>query len=144
MVGIASKDSRPSGISVLAILYILEGLIIVPLSLFFGPFVFSPGLGAPPHYQTNAFGIISGLIILGLIDIVLGYGFWKGNKWAWWGAVILLGLGLVLELITIFFFGVGSIISLNLFTLIVVFILVVSIAIIYYLTRPKTKKWFGF
>jgi lysylphosphatidylglycerol synthetase-like protein (DUF2156 family) len=65
-------------------------------------------------------------IIPGALLIVAGVGFWKRYRWSWW-------LGLAI--------GVIMIISrLNTTT---AFVVLAGVAMIYYLTRPHIKEYFG-
>jgi lysylphosphatidylglycerol synthetase-like protein (DUF2156 family) len=66
------------------------------------------------------------LVIPGALLIVAGVGFWKRYRWSWW-------LGLAI--------GVIMIISrLNTTT---AFVVLAGVAMIYYLTRPHIKEYFG-
>jgi hypothetical protein len=97
----ASRNStRPRGISVLAIFYLISGMTSLMTTLF-------------PMYQSLPLcgGIIlSGIylrlymFIVSLITLYLAYGFWKLQKAAWITYIIFNGFGLIIGLINIFTF----------------------------------------
>lgn len=98
---------RPTGVTILAILAGLGGLAAIASGLFL-----------------SMFGIGFVIVIFGLIEFAVAYGFWVGAPWGWWLGII----GAALDIISIF--------SLN------VFGLVIGIIMLYYLTRPHVKAWF--
>lgn len=124
-----AKTNRPTGIAVLAILYILGGIATIILGLAAGT-ILTAFLGA---------SILGGLasvfaaffVILGLICLVVGYGLWKGMKWAWWLTVILSALGILFGLISLLGSPISGVIS-----------IIVDAIIIYYMTRKATKAYF--
>lgn len=122
---------RPAGVAILAILQMLGGVLI----FLFGILAVSASgmtstLGAYGYgYLAGAMGAIGALVlVIGLIGIGLGYGLWKGKGWAWTATLIfsiLAALGSLVALPP----GVVS--------------LLIEIAILYYLTRPHVKQYFG-
>jgi hypothetical protein len=73
------------------------------------------------------------LIVIALLDLVLAYGLWSGRGWAWILSLILAALGILFSLISLVFRGgVGGAIT-----------LIIDAIIIYYLTRPNVKAFFG-
>jgi len=70
-------------------------------------------------------------IVVGLVAFVLAYGFWTGKGWAWILGIIFAIIGIVLGAVSL----VGSPAS--------IVGIVLNIVIIYYLTRPHVKEWFG-
>ncbi|SRR5579875_855562 len=81
---------RPAGITILAILAGLAGLVSIGL-----------GVGA------SFFGFGSFFVLIGLIELGVAFGFWTGAPWGWWLGII----GAVLDII--------SILSLNVLGLII-------------------------
>lgn len=123
---------RPTGITVLAILFGLAGLLsligaigsIAGLGL--GSSIFTMG-GIPGGAALlGALGIVFGGIslVIAILQFAIAYGFWMGLKWSWWLALIVLIVEGLVGLLTII-------------------APIVAVIVIYYLTRPNVKKWFG-
>jgi hypothetical protein len=73
------------------------------------------------------------LIIVALLDAVLAYGLWSGRGWAWILSLILAAVGILFSLISLVFRGgVGGLVT-----------LIIDAVIVYYLTRPNVKAFFG-
>jgi hypothetical protein len=68
------------------------------------------------------------LLILGLISFLLAYGLWTGKGWAWTLTFIFSIIGMLLGLVSLPF---GII------------IILIDVLILYYLTRPHVKAFFG-
>jgi hypothetical protein len=114
--------TRPTGVTVLAVLAFLGGVILLGFGLLVGS-VFSAvsslvGLAGIGSIIEVVF------IVFALIQFAIGYGYWVGASWAWW-------LGFIAAILDIV-----SIIALNIFGLII------GIVMAYYLTRPHVKMWF--
>lgn len=138
------RKERPTGVSILAIWYFLNGL-----STFAGGLtpLFLPipgGLGAITYAP-----IIIGLsgVIFGALYLAFGYGLWEGFNWARIGAIVLAALALVAYL----FFGVVFLVGISLFGTVLSFpgvgiglliLAVIEGAIIYYLLRPDVEMFF--
>lgn len=114
------QKQRPAGVTVLAILSFIQGIVAIVGGFLVAAVLASVGGGGP---ETAAFfAICSGVIILiGLIDFILGYGLWILAPWAWTVSVIFAILGLIN-------FPIGTIIS---------------IIILIYLFKPEIKAVFG-
>ena len=118
----AYRAERPLGVTILAVLAALSGILlllaalaIASLSILAGPAAIIPaGLGS---------GV---LLVLSLLYLLVAYGLWNGQTWAWWLAVILAALDLVIALL-----------SLNIASLIIPAI------ILWYLTRSHVKEYFN-
>ncbi len=92
---------RPTGITLLVVLYIL------------GALVGFAGLAYPTlSFLPQILGTIGILIVLfeSLIRLVIAYGLWKGLKWAWYGAVVFavigllnLGIGTIINILILFY-----------------------------------------
>ena len=72
------------------------------------------------------------LIIVALLDVVFAWGLWSGKGWAWILALIFAVLGILFSLVSLVRGGLGSIV-----------VLVIDAVIVYYLTRPNVKAFFG-
>jgi predicted membrane protein len=68
------------------------------------------------------------LLLIGLFSFVVAYGFWNGLGWAWTIGIILNILGVLSNLASL----PGGI-----------FGLLLNGLILYYLTRPHVKRYFG-
>lgn len=116
-------SQRPTGVTILAILAVLEGIVLVlgglGLAAMGGGAVPVPGTSGLPAAVLGAFGGV--LALVGLLYLVVGWGFWNGAGWSWTAGLILAILGLLA-------FPIGTIIS---------------IIILYYLTRDRVKRYFG-
>jgi hypothetical protein len=141
MTAMQPKPKRPTGVTVLAILDILGGIVgLAAGALFIGiAALASSSLAA----QYPALGSISGIasilyalgalaLILGIISIVVAIGFLGGKGWAW-------TLGIVVSIINIIVSIVETAIGFSSNLIGIIF----SIIIIYYLMRPHVKAYFG-
>lgn len=119
---------RPTGITILAILEVLGGLAFLLGGAALAAFGSFAG-----GYAGLAVGLGVVLLIFGLASFAVAYGLWTGMGWAWLVALVLSGLGALVSLISIATgLGFGSIVS-----------LIIDGIIIYYLTRPHVKAYFG-
>jgi len=125
-------DERPLGIIILAILAII-GVIYYTIAMLLMPLI-NAGFS---HFVIYLWLI--GIIMVMLL-LLIAYGFLKGLRWSWFLALIIIIINLI-----------GSIVSMltsyQYSSLIQMFIGVISlfvgIAILFYLTRPHVKKYFG-
>jgi hypothetical protein len=154
--------NRPLGVTIIAILSIISGilLVFVGLSSIGTGALFSiastDGSNNPNVYSSMnpSFGIAflllgAILLVVGIGYIVASYGLLKGKGWAWTILVILTITGIIAQVIsgiTVFIIAasvsndpnsimpgaLGQIIG-----------LAVDIAILYYLYRPHVKAFFG-
>ena len=88
--------SRPIGITLLALLTILFGILIVLVGVLFlvAPLILV-GVGLPPAFGLAA-GVLGAIIfVFGLIWIGVGVGLLHRRGWAWWLAVIVMVLSIV-------------------------------------------------
>ncbi|MCS7136646.1 MAG: hypothetical protein RMJ14_05865 [Nitrososphaerota archaeon] len=121
---------RPFGVTVLAILEIIAGLILIGIGAIIGAAGMMAGV---IPYVGWVFGPIFIalaviIIILGLISFVVAYGLWTGKGWAWTVALILSIIGIIINLFSL----PGGIVG-----------IIINVIIIYYLTRPHVKAFFG-
>jgi zinc-ribbon domain len=117
------KPARPTGVTILGVLAILAGLGGI-------------SVGALALGVSGGTGFVVALgavfLILGILELVYGVGLFGGKGWAWTLAMI----GSVLNIIVgIAFIATGSYSS--------AFGVVISLLILYYLTRPRVKGFFG-
>lgn len=126
---------RPSGVTILVILEVIGGLF----ELGIGALMFSaaallgdmmpedvPGLGGVLTGLFSAIGIV--LVIMGLIAFLIAYGLWTGQGWAWILCLIFSIIGIIIGILSL----PGGIIG-----------LIIDIIILYYITRPHVKAFFG-
>lgn len=136
---------RPLGVTILAILEVLVGILMLisslgmfALSAFIDDEEFLSQLGTEvPQWLLDSgptFFIILGVVFLifAIFTFLLAWGFLKGKKWAWWLGIILAVLQIISGVVSILTSGISGIIS----TLIPVLILI-------YLIQPSVKNWFG-
>ena len=72
------------------------------------------------------------ILILGILYLAVGIGFFSGKGWAWTLGIIVSVLGIVVDVVQIGFGGYSSIVG-----------LIIGLLIIYYLMRPHVKAFFG-
>ena len=127
------RPSRPTGIAILAILELLGGILIllvgIALAAVGGSVLSSLGYGSLGGLAAVAGGVVA---IFGIIGLLVGWGLWTGKGWAWWLAVILSILGVLVS--------IGSI-AVGAFTSVVG--LIIDAVILWYLFRPHVKAFFG-
>jgi uncharacterized membrane protein (DUF2068 family) len=136
-----STKTRPTGVTILAVLEIIGGIFsLLAAAAFFalGALVGEAGMGMVEELPGIGFlaGALAALlggvfIIAGLVAFLLAYGFWTGRGWAWILGIIFSIVGIVLGVVSL----IGNSAS-------IVGILI-NILIIYYLTRTHVKEWFG-
>src|SRR5207245_10429864 len=96
------KQSRPRGVSIIAILIIIAGVLSLLLGIglvVIGPFLMngvqtsSSNLGSQigPQILGLVFLVFGGILLgLGVASLVMVYGLWKGKGWAWTIYIIVL------------------------------------------------------
>jgi hypothetical protein len=110
---------RPTGITVLALLYFVVGAILLILGVIF------PILGPA-------------LTIEWLIALAIGWGLWTGKGWSWWLTVIIEALDLLSGLAVI---ASGDLKSLT--SLLISVRGLIAPLILWYMFRPHVKIFFG-
>ena len=130
-----SGKTRPTGVTILAVLEALGGLVW----LLAGAGIMMVGALMPIFGVGLAmvFGAIAGLMglvfmIFGIIAFVLAYGLFTGKEWAWLWSLIFAVIGIILAL----FEAMSSLGS-------GILPIIIYLVIIYYLTRPHVKAFFG-
>ena len=142
-----AKPPRPTGVTVLGVLAILIGLggIVVGGLLILAAAVISTLNIASSYPQLTGFssgtiavvlGVLGAvLLIIGILYLVTGIGFFGGKGWAWTIGMIVSVLSIIANIVQAIISpaGVaGAIIS-----------IIIPLIIIYYLTRPHVKAFFG-
>ncbi|HKO41490.1 MAG TPA: hypothetical protein VJU85_09540 [Nitrososphaeraceae archaeon] len=127
---------RPTGITIIAILMIIGGLIL----LFTGitPLFLGPLISLDSDGSSNALGFlitIGGLVLvaLGIASLIVSWGLLKGKGWA-------RTITLIISIIAIIF-GIISLVSSQ--DLIHIIEIIVYGIIIYYMFTDKVKLFFG-
>ena len=147
------RPSRPTGVTILAVLAILgalallfSGAVLIGLGLFLGTLATSAAISNAiatsgyPGLASLGVGTISALLIalgaivliLGILYLFVGFGFFSGKPWAWTLGIIVSVVDIVLDIVQIVLGGYSSILG-----------LVIGLLIIYYLMRPHVKAYFG-
>jgi uncharacterized membrane protein (DUF2068 family) len=110
-----SQKHRPLGVTVIAILTVIGGIIFLASGLVL---------------LIIGIGII--LLALGIAYLVMAYGLWKGRRWAWTITLIVSAIGIIVGIVSIIFDNLGGIIT-----------IIINAVVIYYLYRPNVKAFFG-
>lgn len=119
-------SERPSGVTILCILWLLGGLFWITGGFIGGVLLNTVGLGT----LAATFGVI--LLVIGIIDLLLGIGCFMAWKWVWLVGIIAVILNILVCLVSLFTGGIGSIAG-----------LIVAMIIGWYLFQPKVKAYFG-
>jgi hypothetical protein len=120
-----AEMSRPLGVTIIGILWILAGLLTAVGGGVGGAALAIIGLGA----LGAAVGVI--LVIIGLVFIALGVGCFKGWPWVWPVGIIFTIIGLVINLLSILSNTGAAIVG-----------ILIDIIILWYLFQPQVKAWF--
>jgi len=126
--------SRPFGITLLAILHVLQAIIyfLGGIALIALGALMRRGLHMPRflHGVVSVIGVV--IIIVAFLYLVLAWGLWTGRGWAWTVSLVLAILGIIIAILSLLRGGV--------FTLLV---LVLDAIIVYYLYTPNVRSFFG-
>lgn len=152
---------RPTGVTILGVLFVIAGafsllggiatLVAIPFVANVNPNVINDELQLngqqqplTPSEQTalaqgsgSILTVLGALLIpLGIASLVVAYGLFKGKRWAWYVAIVLSIIGLVVNVISLVTSNMGAIAG-----------ALVGIAIngivLYYLSRRNVKEYFG-
>ena len=117
-------SQRPLLVTLIAILYLVVGFLTVV-----GGAVILLAGGSTGDAETLALTSLAGgpSIIVGLISVIIGYGFLKGWKLWWYLGIIFAVIGIILSILSI----PAGIIT-----------LIIEIIILWYLFRPNVKSFF--
>lgn len=138
----AMPKARPTGVTILAVLYYIGAAVLVVLSIaafiggaflgaFLGEMMASGGGGAAMGAVLGMmFGVV--FLLLAALTGAAGWGMWTGKGWAWILALGLNGLSAASSLMSLIQGDWSSIIG-----------LAIAGFIIWYLMQPGVKAWFG-
>lgn len=124
------SSERPVGIIILAILMVLGGISWLGAAS-------AAFMGAGAAAMVPVVGFLAGglLVVIGVVAVLLGilsffvaYGLWVGRGWAWSIAILLSILAIIIGVLSL----PGGIIN-----------IIIGIIVVYYLTRPHVKAYFG-
>ena len=134
-------SNRPTGVTVLAVLALLGGL----LNLFLGGFetLLGPQIGEEMVRQTGdasaaatggAMAMMGvGILVVGVVQLINAYGLFTLKSWAWMLAVVLQVISLVMNGLQL-----GGPQKAG-----IVIAMLISVGVLYYLFRPHVKQAFG-
>jgi len=134
-----ADKKRPILIAIIAILTMISGILMIIAGLLGGTAVFTIDLFIGTEFENWMAQLGVGMLLMGIIAFIIGFGFWKGWKIMWIIAVILYLISVIMLLIAMVLTLMSSI-SLG-WSLIIP--LVICLLILFYLTRPKVKEFFG-
>ena len=125
--------SRPAGVTLLGVLYIIMAIIYI-LSGIVGFLLTSPfgDLFGPTLIFSGAMAIVP--IVIGIIDLVIGWGLLALKGWARILAIVFAILGLL--------GGLASLIVIPIGTIIGIIEIILSIIILWYLFKPEIASAF--
>ncbi|HZY94298.1 MAG TPA: hypothetical protein VFE98_05470 [Candidatus Bathyarchaeia archaeon] len=144
-----AKPTRPTGVTVLGVLAILIGLggiVFGGLLVLAAAVISTINIGSTypqlAGYSAGTIAILLGalggvLLIIGILYLVTGIGFFGGKGWAWTIGMIVSVLSIIANIVQAIIIFTGTIIGGT-----VVFT-TIPLIIIYYLTRPHVKAFFG-
>jgi hypothetical protein len=126
--------SRPIGVSILAFLSFLAGLLLFlsgSAIFFLGEFILLilPINGKFILEILNALAFF--MVVLGISYLIISFGLWNGREWARMASIYISVLLIGFELLAIFYGEISALIGVLIYLL-----------IIYYLTRPHVKRYF--
>jgi hypothetical protein len=149
------KQSRPRGVSIIAILIIITGVLSLLLGIglvVIGPFLMnglqttSSNLGSQiePQILGIIFLVFGAIwLALGVANLVMAYGLLKGMGWAWTISIIVLFIGIVIDIVSLSITSVGVFSNTGSNLLGNIVGIGISAFIVYYLSRPHVKAYFG-
>ena len=137
--------TRPLGVSIIAILNVISGIIM----LIGGVGLAAVGSALPtmttvdPNAggQMALVGLLGGgaaaavgavLIVLGIVSFIVAWGLFKGKGWAWTVTIILSAISVIMGIVSLVGGNFGAIVN-----------IIIAGVVIYYLYRPHVKAYFG-
>lgn len=125
---------RPTGISILAVVEFLLGILALYEGLALTTEI--SALAAMGFTNAGTINAVEGLeAVLGVVSLVLGYGLWTGKEWAWLLAVVFSVVSIILAAVVYAILPIspaGSVLS-----------VVIALIVLFYLYRPQVKEFFG-
>jgi hypothetical protein len=131
---VSTMSQRPLGVTVLAVLAVLEGLLAFVAAM---ALMFAGVLGSAGGASNGGTAVVVGaaMFALSMVSLGLGLGFWLQKAWAWGAAFMVFAVVVVLNLATVMFLGA------SLFSIVVP--VAVAAGVMWYLTQPATKAALG-
>jgi|SRR5436309_1613640 len=146
------KPRRPTGVTILGVLAILEGIVLlvggiaaIGLGLVIGTYAGSAFTNALSNAGYSGIASIGAgtiavillalgaiALILGILYFAVGVGYFGGKGWAWTLGIIATIISVVYNIVQIAFGAFSNALG-----------LVIALLILYYLTRPHVKAFFG-
>jgi hypothetical protein len=136
--------TRPLGVSIIAILNVISGIIM----LIGGVGLAAVGSALPTMTTVNPnaggqmalVGLLGGgaaavgavLIVLGIVSFIVAWGLFKGKGWAWTVTIILSAISVIMGIVSLVGGNFGAIVN-----------IIIAGVVIYYLYRPHVKAYFG-
>ncbi len=153
---------RPTGVTILGVLFVIAGaftllggvatLVAIPFVANVNPNVIGNNelqlngqqpLLTPSEQTELAQGsgsiltVLGALLIpLGIASLVVAYGLFKGKTWAWFVAVVLSTIGLVINAISLVTANMGAITG-------ALVGIAINAIVLYYLSRRNVREYFG-
>lgn len=135
----ADEAKRPLGVTIVGILYLMAGLLVFLVGLA------TLGIGAfdnPadfPGWSQGAILAAGGVLtVIGLINLLIAAGCFKGWGWVWTLALIFALIDIVIAIFNTWRQGFSSQSILGM-----LIGLIIPLIIIWYLTKQNVKVWFG-
>jgi multisubunit Na+/H+ antiporter MnhG subunit len=134
--GYEPVKQRPTGVTILAVLQVLGGLIFFGLGVLLMAVAGLIGLAGltdttvfPAFIGSAIIGIIGIImLVIGILGFAVAYGYWNGLGWSWTLGVAITVIGVIISIPSLPQGIIG---------------LAIEALIIYYLTRSNVKSWFG-
>ncbi|HEV8360237.1 MAG TPA: hypothetical protein VGR28_07280 [Candidatus Thermoplasmatota archaeon] len=126
------RGQRPLGVTILSVLDFLGGI-----ALFLGGLTMIALGSAASFLPLGFFGALGGMfvafmgvfmIVFALVFLVMGWGLWTGQGWAWTLGIILALLGVLMGIVSL---PTGIV------------TIAIEVFLIWYFTREGVQRWFG-
>jgi hypothetical protein len=132
-------NTRPTGITVLAVLSAIGGVLGILAgsgALFGGAIIGAAGAATAVSGLGGIIALLGlALLVLSVVELLLAYGFWTIKPWAWRLGVALAVVNIVLAVLQLLTGG-QSIVS-------TLFSVLINGVILYYLNQPEIRRLFN-
>jgi len=125
--------SRPAGITVIALLLALQGVLAIIVGIE-GAGITSFGLGAVADSQVAGYTDI----VIGVITLVVSYGLFSLQGWAWLLAVIVTVVRIASGVWGVVLYGFSSALGVS-----AIVAIVIGLLFLWYFMRPNVRSAFG-